>query len=200
MLARIFKWFLIKNTVPNHNGYNYFKNQNQNCEFYCNFFHQKSLWSIKSFQVGNSNVAIWTTISKFGLSIFFFFEKSCIFFEILIENTAQGLSPLIWTVTNLTRPGTGEDGIKFGLLKELPLEEKQSLLHIVNDVLAIGDWRLAIQSSFERKQQTLVGFLDISGAYYDNVEPSVAKRNGFFYYEGQPVAESVGFKGLPQGL
>jgi hypothetical protein len=59
----------------------------------------------------------------------------------------------------------------------------------------------AIQSSFERKQQTLVGFLDISGAYYDNVEPSVAKRNGFFYYdEGKPVAESVGFKGLPQGL
>jgi hypothetical protein len=25
------------------------------------------------------------------------------------------------------------------------------------------------------------------------------KKKGFFYYEGQPVVESVGFKGLPQG-
>jgi hypothetical protein len=37
------------------------------------------------------------------------------------------------------KTGPGEDGIKFGLLKELPLEGKQFLLHIFNDVLAIGE-------------------------------------------------------------
>jgi hypothetical protein len=78
----------------------------------------------------------------------------------------------------------------------------------------------AIQALFERKQHTLVSFLDISRAY-DNVLIDIlceqmhqaqlplkivrvmwnllCRKEMGFYFEGQPVAESVGFKGLPQG-
>jgi hypothetical protein len=74
----------------------------------------------------------------------------------------------------------------------------------------------AIQTSFEYKQQTLVGFLDISGAYYDNVlidilcdqmhQAQLPARivrvmwNLLWRKEMvfQPVAECMGFKGLPQ--
>jgi hypothetical protein len=75
----------------------------------------------------------------------------------------------------------------------------------------------AIQTSFEYKQQTLVGFLDISGAY-DNVLIDILcdemhqaqlpliivrvmwnllwRKEMMFYYENQLVAECVGFKSL----
>jgi hypothetical protein len=77
----------------------------------------------------------------------------------------------------------------------------------------------AIQSSFERKEQTLVDFLDISGDY-DNVLIDLLcermhqaqlplkivrvmwnllwRKKVVFYYEGKPMMESVRLKGLPQ--
>jgi ribonuclease HI len=77
-----------------------------------------------------------------------------------------------------------------------------------------------IQTSFEKKEQTLCAFLDISGAY-DNVLIDIFCEQMFdaqipremvqvfwglfwrkemvFHYDNKPVAESVGYKGLPQG-
>ncbi len=90
--------------------------------------------------------------------------------------------------------------------------------HETRDCLAILS--TDIQISFERKQQSLVGFIDITGAY-DNVlidifceqlldaqVPSKLvevmwslfwRKEMTFYINGKEVASSVGFKGLPQG-
>jgi ribonuclease HI len=90
--------------------------------------------------------------------------------------------------------------------------------HGTRDCLAVLS--TDIQISFERKQQTLVGFLDISGAY-DNVlidllceqlsdsqVPAklvqviwslLCRKDMLFYVDGKQMAASVGYKGLPQG-
>jgi ribonuclease HI len=90
--------------------------------------------------------------------------------------------------------------------------------HGTRDCLAI--LTTDIQISFERKQQTLVGFLDITGAYDNvlidllceqmfqaqvpaklvNVMWSLLNRKEMlFYVDGKVMATSVGYKGLPQG-
>jgi hypothetical protein len=61
----------------------------------------------------------------------------------------------------------------------------------------------AIQTSFEYKQPTLVGFLDISMEHMIIVKVMwnrLWRKEVVFYYENQPVVELVGFKGLSQGL
>jgi ribonuclease HI len=90
--------------------------------------------------------------------------------------------------------------------------------HGTTDCLAI--LTTDVQISFEMKQQTVVGFLDISGAY-DNVLIDLfceqlleaqlpldlvrvmwsllSRKEMSFYIDGQVVASTVGFKGLPQG-
>lgn len=90
--------------------------------------------------------------------------------------------------------------------------------HGTRDCLAVLS--TDIQTSFEQKQQTLVGFVDISGAY-DNVLIDILCEQFFqaqlpseivrvmwnllwrkeliFYIDGQMIQSSIGYKGLPQG-
>jgi hypothetical protein len=58
-------------------------------------------------------------------------------FEWLAKKVTMEELEAALSLCNNTAPG--EDEIRFGLLKELPLEGKKFLLHIFNDILSNGD-------------------------------------------------------------
>jgi hypothetical protein len=67
-------------------------------------------------------------------------------FKWLAKNTMMEEFEAALSLCNNTVPG--EDGIRFGMLKKMPVERKTFLLHIFNDIL----WNNDVPGSWQRKK------------------------------------------------